>query len=275
MSKDNIYKDSSQQLEKWLERQPKNSVEIEISVVIPAYNEARRLPPTLIDMLDYFDQLGRVYEIIVVDDGSHDSTALVVQKFEKIKNQIRLIRMPKNTGKGHAVRTGFLNAHGKIILLADADGATPISEFARLEAAINSGIEIAIGSRAIRSQDTKVKTRWYRKYLGRIFNNCVNLFLLPGIADTQCGFKLFKRGPAQFVFQKQTSERFSFDIEILFIARQVGLKISEVAINWTNVPGSKVNLILDSLDMLKDIFLFRLRHSQLTQNELLEFYNKK
>jgi dolichyl-phosphate beta-glucosyltransferase len=262
---------SSPSVNEWLQGQEATTKAPDISVVVPAYNEERRLPPTLIDMIDFFDRQSLSYEILVVDDGSSDTTSEVVQKFERVRQQVRLIKLPKNSGKGHAVRLGVLNCRGNSILFADADGATPIQEFTRLHTAILSGADIAIGSRALASEDTKVSTSVHRKLLGRIFNRCVNTVLLPSIADTQCGFKMFTRAAALFLFKRQRADRFSFDVEILFIARKAGLSIKEVAINWTNIPGSKVNLIMDSLRMLQDIFRFRVRHRNVTPATYHEF----
>lgn len=252
--------DSDSTTDSWIQKQAERRKPVHLSIIVPAYNERWRLPPTLIDIVDYFDQKSYSYEVIVVDDGSKDDTAGVVEKFERVREQVRLIRLPKNCGKGHAVRVGALNAHGERIMFADADGATPIEEIERLMVSLDAGADIAIGSRAKASHDTKVTTRWYRKYLGRAFNTCVNVILLPGIEDTQCGFKLFTRRAAQFVFNKQKSDGFSFDVEILYIAQRAKLKISEIPINWENVPGSKVNLIVDALKMFRDILKFKVIH---------------
>jgi dolichyl-phosphate beta-glucosyltransferase len=255
----------------WLTNQEATAKPIELSVIVPAYNEERRLPPTLIDMIDFFDSQPLSYEIIVVDDGSTDTTSEVVRKFERVREQVQLIQLPKNYGKGHAVRVGVLNSHGKSILFADADGATPIQEFSRLYKAINAGADIAIGSRAMGGADTKVSTSVHRKLLGRIFNRCVNAVLLPSIRDTQCGFKIFTRSVALFLFKRQRADRFSFDVEILYMAMKAGLSIQEVAINWTNIPGSKVNLVVDSLRMLRDVFQFKMRHRHITPEQFKEF----
>lgn len=244
----------------WMQGQPAGARVVELSVIVPTFNEERRLPPTLVDMIDFLDSRDSAYEIIVVDDGSTDRTSDVVKKFERIRPQVRLIRVPKNYGKGHAVRTGVLNANGKRVLFADADGSTPIEELKRLEEALRNGAAIAIGSRAMASADTKVITSWHRKYLGRAFNLCVNAMILPKVADTQCGFKLFTGPCAKFLFERQQSDGFSFDVEILFIARKAGLRIEEVPINWVNIPGSKVSLVLDALRMFRDIFLYKVRH---------------
>jgi dolichyl-phosphate beta-glucosyltransferase len=248
-------------VEDWINSQPDQKKGIELSLIIPAYNERWRLPPTLIDIIDYVEHRKLRYEIIVVDDGSTDETSDIVRKFERVRpNELRCIRLPKNRGKGHAVRTGAVNATGKRIIFLDADGATPIAEIERLEAALDGGADIAIGSRAMKSTDTQIKTVWYRKLLGRIFNSCVNFILLPEINDTQCGFKMFTAEAAAKLFPLQTAERFSFDVELLYLARKFHMKIAEVPINWENVPGSKVNLVLDSLRMLRDVIRFRVIH---------------
>ena len=254
-----------------MERQHTSAPSVSISVVVPAFNEERRLPPTLIDIIDFFERKGTPYEVIVVDDGSRDNTAEVVRKFERVRPEVRLIQLPKNQGKGHAVRLGVLNSRGLRILFVDADGATPIAEMERLQAALDSGSDVAIGSRALASTDTKVATSLHRKVLGRVFNRCVNIILLPSIADTQCGFKMFSRKAALFLFRKQTSDRFSFDVELLFLARKAGLRVAEVPINWTNVPGSKVNLVVDALLMFRDVFRFRVLHRGVSREAYEQF----
>lgn len=263
--KKNVMRDqeteTSHKVQSWLQANTDETAKaVDISIIIPAYNEEWRLPPTLIDIIDYFDQRSSAYEVIVVDDGSRDRTSEIVEKFERIRPQVRKIRLPKNYGKGHAVKTGALNAAGKYILFADADGSTPIGEIDRLLRAIEAGADIAIGSRAAPSEETVVKTRFYRKIIGRVFNFLVNTFLLPEVADTQCGFKLFQREAAQFVFQRQTANGFSFDLELLLLARKAKLRVEEVPVNWTNIPGSKVNLVFDSVKMFLDIFRFAWIH---------------
>jgi dolichyl-phosphate beta-glucosyltransferase len=255
----------------WLKGQESTGKAVDVSIVVPAFNEERRLPPTLLDMVDFFDRLPLTYEIIVVDDGSTDTTSEVVRKFERVREQVKLIQLPKNYGKGHAVRLGILNSRGNFILFADADGATPIDEFNRLYSAMQSGAEIAIGSRAVTSTETRVTTSIHRKLLGRVFNRCVNTALLPSIADTQCGFKMFTRNAALFLFKRQHADRFSFDVEILYIARKADIAVVEVAINWTNVPGSKVNLLTDSMRMLRDVFTFKMRHRAVSPEDYRSF----
>lgn len=249
-------------MDDWLNQEASDPRPIALSVVVPAYNEALRLPHALIEMIDLLDARRSQYEIIVVDDGSSDATSETVLQFERIRSQMRLIRLPVNRGKGHAVRTGVLNSKGARVLFADADGATPFVELLRLEAALDSGADVAIGSRAIASSDTEVKTVVHRRVLGRMFNAWVNAVLLPGVADTQCGFKLFTRDAAQYLFARQTSERFGFDVELLYIARRARLDVREVPVNWNNVPGSKVNLVIDAARMLRDVVMFRWRHRE-------------
>lgn len=256
-------KDPTSKISEWLDNQNPAKEQPHLSVVIPAFNEQWRLPPTLLDIVDYLDQVQYSYEIIVVDDGSRDETSEIVRKFEKVRPQVRLIRLPQNQGKGHAVRLGVLNATGERVIFVDADGATPFNEVKKLLKALDDGADVAIGSRALFSEDTQVKTRWYRKYLGRVFNLCVNVLILPGIADTQCGFKIFTRKAAQFLFSQQKTSGFSFDVEILYLAKRAGLKIREIPINWTNVPGSKVNLVLDASKMFWDVLRLPFWHRQI------------
>jgi len=227
-----------------------------ISIVIPAFNEALRLPPTLLLATDYLE--GREYEIIVVDDGSSDQTVEVVLKMSKLRPNIRLISLSKNQGKGKAVRTGLNEAKFPILGFIDADGATPIEEIDKLIKSLNDGADIAIGSRALK--ESKVETLIHRRALGRVFNFFVNLISVPGIADTQCGFKFFKKEAFQKIYPFLTCDRFGFDVEILLLAQKLKLKISEVPISWTNIPGSKVNLLTDSTQMLFDIIRFRWMH---------------
>ncbi|MDD2941958.1 MAG: glycosyltransferase family 2 protein [bacterium] len=226
-----------------------------LSIVIPAYNEETRILAALAEADTFLQSQSFDYEIIVIDDGSVDRTVEVVES-AGISN-LRVLALDRNCGKGAAVKAGMRAAKGTMLIYCDADGATPIEELIKLEKAIEAGAAIAIGSRALLSADTTVKTVWYRKYMGRVFNGLVNALILPGIADTQCGFKMFRRDAADYVFGRQLADGFSFDVELLFLARKQGFRITEVPVNWTNVPGSKVNLVRDSLRMLRDIFKFR------------------
>lgn len=234
---------------------------LELSVVIPAYNEEKRLQTTLLSTVEYLRSRSDSFEIIVVDDGSVDQTSQVVREFKQAGYpEVHLLVNPRNRGKGYSVKFGVLNSRGMRVLYADADGATPIVEFERLERAFDLGADIAIGSRALASRETSVTTVWYRKAMGRVFNGIVNIVAVPDVADTQCGFKLFSHDAARYLFSRQSAERFSFDVELLFLAWKAGFKVIEVPVNWTNVPGSKVNLVTDSASMLADVFRFRLRY---------------
>jgi dolichyl-phosphate beta-glucosyltransferase len=229
----------------------------DISMVIPAYNEEGRILPTLLSIVEYFSHCRRCYEVIVVDDGSWDRTTQLVQELARRFPSIKLIRLPRKMGKGAAVRTGIRNAIGRFIMYNDADGATPIAEIERLFAAIEHGADLAIGSRALHSPGTHVERRWGRAVVGRLFALIVNIWVVPNIADTQCGFKMFRRDIAQQIFEIQRLNGFAFDVEVLRIASVMGYRIAEVPINWTHVHGSKVNMLRDALCMLRDICLVR------------------
>jgi dolichyl-phosphate beta-glucosyltransferase len=224
----------------------------QLSVVIPAYNEQSRLPATLAAVHGYLAQRAITFEILVVDDGSHDDTAEVVQSFANDHNNVRLLSYQPNQGKGHAIRTGILSAKGDLMLIDDADGSSPIEEIERLERAITGGADIAIGSRAKPDTTREVKALAYRKFIGNTFNMIVQL-LLPGIYDTQCGFKLFKADVARDIFAASAINGYGFDVEVLHIAKVRGYEIAEIGINWHNVEGSKVNVLVDSPKMFIDV----------------------
>ncbi len=222
-------------------------------MIIPAYNEERRLPATLVSVYDYLKSKWADFEIIIVDDGSMDNTVSVAESFANSHPEVRLISYSPNRGKGHAVRVGMLAADGELILFDDADGSSPISELPKLIDAITSGSDLAIASRAKPDEDRTVKALAYRKYIGNTFNMIVQCLLLPGLFDTQCGFKLFKRAVAHDLFSVAHLNGFAFDVEVLFIARLRGYRVSENAINWSNVEGSKVNVLIDSPKMLFEV----------------------
>jgi dolichyl-phosphate beta-glucosyltransferase len=232
----------------------------ELSIVIPAFNEESRLGPTLDAYLGYCGQTARRVEVIVVDDGSLDRTSAVVNSYVREHPEVRLIRLAENQGKGQAVRSGIVNSRGKLILFADADGATPLSEVERLEAAIQGGADVAIGSRALHEQGVKVKARLYRRVIGRIFHRCVEILTVARVKDTQCGFKLFRGPVAHDLFSRMRIRGFSFDVGVLMMAQRRGYSIAEVPVNWTHQPGSKVNLAVDSVRMVRDLFIIRGRY---------------
>jgi len=225
----------------------------QISVIIPAYNEVRRLPRNLALVYNYLKSRFSSFELIVVDDGSYDHTADFVDDFAEQSPEVRLISYVPNKGKGHAVRIGMLAASGDLILFNDADGSSPIEELEKLLASIKDGADIAIGSRAKPDDARTVNALAYRKYLGNTFNAIVQGLLLPGFYDTQCGFKLFKKEMAHDIFSVTRLDRFAFDVEVLYVARLRDYKITEIPINWTNVEGSKVNVFTDSPQMLLEV----------------------
>ncbi len=239
-----------------------------LSVVIPAYNEERRLPGYLGNVLAYLEEQPFAAEVIVVDDGSVDGTAALVERFAAGNAAVRLVRLPRNRGKGHAVKTGMLEAAGKLRLFADADGATPIKEVERLTRAVEAGADVAVGSRALRDESLVVKTKIHRKFMGTVFNFIVRSLTVKGINDTQCGFKLFTAEAAEAAFTLQRIDDFGFDVEILYLCGKRGFRIAEVPVNWTDIPGTKVKLVRDSLRMLKDVLKIR-------SNDLLGRYQAR
>lgn len=228
-----------------------------ISVVIPAYNEEERLIPTLKSVVSYLRSRNRKFEVLVVDDGSTDKTAVIAQELAASLQEIKVLQYGQNRGKGYAVRYGVQHSIGEYVLFNDADGSSPIEGIELLFDAIKNGAQIAIGSRAMNDSNTTISTVWYRRAIGRVFNLLANILVIPGIKDTQCGFKMFTKKAANYVFSRQRAERFSFDVELLFIGRKGGLKITEVPINWVNIPGSKVRFGLDPLQMFFDMLRFR------------------
>jgi dolichyl-phosphate beta-glucosyltransferase len=231
----------------------------EMSIIIAAYNEETRLAESLGKIQAYLAATGLAAEIIVVDDGSTDNTALTVVIHCLEILGLRLIRYPHNRGKGCALRTGVLASRGNLVLLSDADLSTPIEEWETLRSYLGPELhQIAIGSRAL-AQSTIVKAQppW-RQGMGRMFNRIVRVLVIDGFCDTQCGFKLFSGKAARELFASACIDRFACDVEILALAKKSGYRVAEVPIRWTDCSGSKVRPVRDSLQMLKDLVRIRL-----------------
>ncbi len=232
----------------------------DLSLIIPAFNEEERIEASLNNALEFFDSKSLSYEILVVDDGSSDKTIEVVSKFQS--PQLRIIAQPQNKGKGAAVTRGMLEANGKIRVFSDADFSTPVAEIEKVITAMSLGTEVFIGSRALDYSMIKKHQPAYREFMGKTFNKLVQLFLISGIKDTQCGFKGFTAKAANEIFSRMKIEGFGFDLEIIYLADKLGFHISEVPVEWYNDERSTVNPIKDSITMFFDIFKVKKLHRQ-------------
>jgi len=229
------------------------------SVVIPAYNEAERLPRYLRDVVAHFDGRHEPYEVIVVNDGSSDDTGNRLREITEAHPSIKAITFAENGGKGRAVRAGMTIARGDLRLMADADGATPIAEVKRLEAAIDTGADVAVGSRARPDGAVVRHTRLHRRLVGNVFNLIVRSLGVWDVVDTQCGFKLFRGVVADDLFGALRTEGYGFDVELLLLAQRRRYRIVEVPINWADQPGSKVGILRHGPGMLWEILVARWR----------------
>ena len=228
-----------------------------LSIVVPAYNEEQRIGASIARMVEYFDAQAYSYEILVVDDGSTDGTLKVVAEKAAGHENVCSLHYDGNHGKGYAVRFGIMKAAGDFVLFSDADLATPIEEVEKLFERMSGGSEIAIGSRDVPGSKLVKRQSLFREMGGKLFNRCVQRFGVPGIHDTQCGFKLFTRAAAQNIFSRCQIDNFSFDVEALFLARLLGYSISEVPVVWEHQEGSKVKVWRDAPRMLKTLFKIR------------------
>lgn len=233
-------------------------IQPELTVVVPAFNEERRLGATMDRVALYLSQGSLSWELLIVDDGSTDGSAALAESASAAEPRVRLLRVGRNRGKGNAVRAGFQDARGELVLFSDADLSTPIEELERLRAALAAGAHVAIGSRALPDSDVRVRQNILRQTMGKTFNLIVRLATGLSIHDTQCGFKLFRREPCARVFAAQRLEGFAFDVELLFLAQRCGLKVAEVPVAWINSPDSRVHVVRDSLRMLRDVLRIRL-----------------
>ena len=233
-----------------------------LSIVIPAWNEQERLPPVLEKIRSYCDNelSPNEYEVIVVDDGSRDGTATLVSKFAAVWPELWLISLPENRGKGAAVRTGCVNAHGELVLFYDADGATAIEQEAAMRSQLTAqpNLHLVMGVRY--RGDSDVTMTAVRRGLGWLFAFCASRVIGRVCADTQCGFKMFRRSTVQPIVQRCRENGYTFDVELLAAVQRQGLEFTESSIPWTAVSGSKVSLLRDGAMMLWRLISIRLRH---------------
>lgn len=230
-----------------------------LSLIIPAYNEESRISGSLDKALEYFSRQDYSWEIIVVDDGSTDQTARIIENYNAKNPNITLIKQV-NIGKGSAVRNGMLAAHGKYRVFTDADFSTPIYELEKVLPILSAGTDICIGSRSIDRSMVKEHQPFYREWMGKTFNKFVQLLVFKGIVDTQCGFKGFTASAAERIFSQAKINGFSFDVEVLFLAKLGKMTIKEVPIEWYNDERSKVNPISDSTRMFLELIKIRRLH---------------
>ena len=228
-----------------------------LSIVIPAYNESARIEDALERVMSCISEQGWDAEVLVVDDGSKDDTAAIVERWMKTYPRLHLVQNPGNRGKGYSVRNGLLQAAGYIVMFTDADLSAPMEEAERLIAAIDSGADVAIGSRWLDRARQTIHQPLYRQFFGRCFNWITRTVMGLPFKDTQCGFKAFRREAAQVIFRLQTIERWGFDPEILFIARKLKYEIREVPVTWGHDERSRISYLKDGMKMLEEMARIR------------------
>ncbi|NLF10735.1 MAG: glycosyltransferase family 2 protein [Anaerolineaceae bacterium] len=225
------------------------------TVIIPAWNEERRMPASLQRVVAFVESQSDPIEVVVVDDGSEDRTAAIVEEFAQQHDFIRLIRNPHG-GKGAAIKTGVSQGRGQYLVLSDTDLSVPIEEIVKFLPPALNGYDVAIASREAPGAE-RIDEPYYRHLMGRVYNLLVRLAAVPGIQDTQCGFKAFRREVARQVFPLQTIEGWGFDVEVLFIARRLGYQIVEIPVRWYYGRESKVKPVKDTLCMVRDLLQVR------------------
>ncbi|MFC1596539.1 dolichyl-phosphate beta-glucosyltransferase [Planctomycetota bacterium] len=237
---------------------------IAVSLIIPAYNEAKRLPPYLAEVRRHFDErYPGCYEVIVVDDGSGDGLSDVLAPLLAEWAELAVIPHPTNRGKGAAVRTGMLAGGGQLLLFADADGATPIDQEIKLAEAVRAGADVAVGSRLIGGTEVTRRRTWSRGLAGRLFSSVARRWLRIAVRDTQCGFKMFRRDVGRKLFSLGQESGYLFDLELLVLAHRLECQIVEVPVNWSDVPGGHLSLTGELGGVL--VGLWRLRRRLLSR----------
>jgi dolichyl-phosphate beta-glucosyltransferase len=225
--------------------------------VVPAFNEGGRIRGTLRGIFEYMDGIGHDFELIVVDDGSTDDTAAVVRDLCSTEPRMRLLANKANMGKGYSVRRGILEAGGDVVLFSDADLSTPIEEYGRLLEYLGD-YDLVMASRSLPESNVVVHQPAYREMMGRMFNFLVQVLIVRGIIDTQCGFKLMKAEAGREIAGCLRINRFSFDVEMVLVAKRLGYRCVDVPVKWINSPGSRVDAVKDSVNMLLDLFRIKL-----------------
>ena len=233
-----------------------------ISLVIPAFNEEKRLGSSLQKLAAFLKERPEEFEVIVVDDGSSDKTLQLAESFSQNFANFKVLSLPTNQGKGAAVNAGFKTALGDIVVFTDADLSTPITEIDKLLSKLEAGYDIAIGSRAVDRSLVKEHQNFLRELMGRTSNLLIQIVAARGIKDTQCGFKAFNTTTTQKIFEKQVIFGYGFDIELLYLARKLGLKVAEVPVLWYNNQASSVSPIKDSIITFYELFKIRFTHSK-------------
>jgi len=227
------------------------------SIIIPAYNEGMRVRTTLERVLAYVAEQAWDAEVIAVNDGSRDNTAEIIRSFADRNPRLQLLQNPGNRGKGYSVRNGMLHAQGEILLFSDADLSSPIEEADRLFAALSAGADVAIGSRWLRSDLQTQRQPLYRQLFGRTFNLMLRITLGLNFRDTQCGFKAFTRRAASAIFPLQNIERWGFDPELLYLAKKLGFKVSEIPVAWAHSEGTRISPLRDGTKMFLEMLKIR------------------
>lgn len=230
--------------------------EFDASLVVPAFHESARLPRTIPEILDFIHRHDRAWEVRIVDDGSADDTLAVARRFAEEDVHV-VAQAEPHRGKGGAVRAGMLAARAPARVMCDADMSMPVTMVDRLLGALRGGADVAIASREVPGA-RRIDEPELRHVMGRVFNGVVRTLILPGIADTQCGFKGFTARAAETLFRRSMVEGFAFDVEVLYLARRAGLRVEEVPIDWVHDSDSRVNALRDTRRMLAEIARIRL-----------------
>lgn len=236
-----------------------NLSSVYLSMVVPIYNEESRLLAPLPLVVQYLQSTFEKWELLLIDDGSTDGTPDKLLEAEKLSPAIKILRNLKNHGKGAAVRQGFQQAAGDVLIFSDADFSTPPEECTKLLETLATGFDVAIGSRGLNESNVEVHQSWPRETMGKIFNVLIRSLLPLEFKDTQCGFKMFRKEAVELILPRMSISGFAFDVEVLMIAQLHQLRIAEIPVTWRNVRESKVHPIINSLEMLRDLLQIRYR----------------